>query len=50
VQVDVHKCLAYGEDCKEACIEACKKRHILQPFRPEKRGSSSDAGKRAEVA
>ena len=30
--IDQKKCMEYGPDCKEVCIAACKKVHILQPF------------------
>lgn len=32
VTIDTEKCLAYGPSCNQVCIEACDKRHILQPF------------------
>jgi len=32
VTIDQKKCMEYGPECKEVCIKACKKQHILQPF------------------
>jgi len=32
VTVDQKKCIAYGPACKEVCLSACKKVHILQPM------------------
>lgn len=32
VHIDHEKCLAYGPECKEACVEKCP-RHIFRPFR-----------------
>jgi electron transport complex protein RnfB len=31
VHIDHEKCLAYGPDCKEACVEKCP-RNIFRPF------------------
>ncbi len=32
VTIDHKKCIEFGPECEEACIAACKKTHILQPF------------------
>lgn len=32
VTVDQKKCIDYGPACKEVCLSACKKVHILQPM------------------
>ncbi len=32
VTIDQEKCMAFGPECKEVCIEACKKVHCLQPL------------------
>lgn len=32
IVVNQEKCLEYGPECEEVCIETCKKRHILKPF------------------
>jgi electron transport complex protein RnfB len=37
VTIDTKKCVAYGPACKEVCVEACNKVHILQPLRHTKR-------------
>lgn len=50
VEVDLRKCLAYGPDCKEVCIQACNKRHILQPFRPRKEDAESGEEMKAKAA
>jgi electron transport complex protein RnfB len=33
--IDQKKCMEYGPECKEVCIAACKKVHILQPLNLE---------------
>jgi electron transport complex protein RnfB len=33
VVVDHRKCMEYGPDCGEACIDACEVLHIIQPFK-----------------
>ncbi len=34
VRIDQEKCMAYGPECKEACVEKCP-RNIFRPFRSE---------------
>jgi electron transport complex protein RnfB len=32
VTIDQEKCMAFGPECEEVCLGACKKQHILQPL------------------
>jgi electron transport complex protein RnfB len=50
VHIDVKKCTEYGPKCGEVCVEACKKRQILQPFRPKEKPAASDGHGQAKAA
>jgi electron transport complex protein RnfB len=50
VQIDIRKCLAYGPECGEVCVEACKKRQILRPFRSSRKETALDGLKGAKAA
>jgi electron transport complex protein RnfB len=39
VVIDHDKCLAYGPECEEVCVEKCP-RHIFRHFRPQKESLS----------
>lgn len=39
VHIDHEKCMAYGPECKEACVEKCP-RNIFRPFRSESKNVS----------